>query len=537
MTSARHLSVLVTLAACSGSPARTPPQQTALGSASAQASSAALVSTAAPSAVPAPPAAPAELAMYPVANIYSLIDLWATDDGIELRVGSDPGGGMMGRFRFVPLVDGRPDFARETEMVHYANTASLIKQTTGGGFIEIAGRRPSLVLHVVSGFRSAPSDRYSQLDAHQQWGSYLGAGGADGIGIGIGIWNNDNLLEFRSPDPMQVMTELVPVLPRLRVLGKPRVEAPSLPAALEKRLTAEGYALETFRVLNSGEVVAIGRLNLAEGFGSVVWKDDLRKPTYTVVGDALDAEAELTMLGGDSLAALRLRAGDRVMKLGDAGWIEESTVAAGALPDVWFGTTMLLKLGADMFARTSASSPWQRVQRHSTDIALEESFAVTPSGVIYKTEDEQLLSSRKPSRPLLEVTEDDLVEGRKASVLRGGSDDATGEPAGGVVMQTKCSGYYVLLHRGPEDEPADEQHARIASALKGAQKELVGVKFIVSRERGLELFGALVPSYDVAGKVKARLAKVKGVDGDTICGEPPALREVKIDLGTGKIDN
>src|SRR5262245_13756444 len=105
-----------------------------------------------------PVVAPAEidpepLRLYPVVRIFSLIEVVATTEGaIELRVGNDPGGGLKGTFSYLPLVNGVPDLAQETKELGHLDTTD--------GFIELAGKRPNLLCHVVSGFRSGPDDWY-----------------------------------------------------------------------------------------------------------------------------------------------------------------------------------------------------------------------------------------------------------------------------------------------------------------------------------------------------------------------------------------
>lgn len=97
-------------------------------------------------------------------------------------------------------------------------------------------------------------------------------------------WTKDWLLEFRGPQPeLAAAASLEARLPRLRVLDGADKAAPQLPAKLEKRLKSEGFSLATFTVLKTGEVLAIGYLTSAGGFGTVaLWSDDLKQPVYFV---------------------------------------------------------------------------------------------------------------------------------------------------------------------------------------------------------------------------------------------------------------
>src|SRR5690606_2899484 len=99
-------------------------------------------------------------------------------------------GGSSGWFRFAPLIDGEPDFTRETEPLHHANTAWLPRSTTeSGNYLELYGARPALLLHEVSGFRSAASDGYLALDGYGRW-QHHATPSAFGLGIGIERWSD-----------------------------------------------------------------------------------------------------------------------------------------------------------------------------------------------------------------------------------------------------------------------------------------------------------------------------------------------------------
>lgn len=471
--------------------------------------------------VPAVPSLP----MYAVVRIYSLFEVVETGGTIEMRLGSDPGGGMSGHFRYAPIVRGLPDLEQETAGRFHADTTP--------GFIELAGRRPDLLFHEVSGFRSGQSDRYETLDAFNRWRGYAD-GSASGLGWGIFAWSKDRLLEWRGED-FYAESRQQGMLPRLRVVrGKDR-QAPELSAALAKRLTDAGFLTETVRAFPTGEVVAVGNLLRGTGIGTVVWRDKLREPAYFEYTEPFVGSADLRILGGSSLADVRLLAGDEVMRLEGAAWVRESTVTPGTPPDVWFGTPMVERTDQGWWARVEAGAPWQPLALASkADPGDERSYAVDGDGVVWGTEGDLLVSSRQPNERMNDVSEADLVKARKASILRGGSDDVTGEPPQTFGTRT-CSLHYVLLDEAPAATADTKDYPRIRAALAG-HPELAGVRFIVSHEKGQQFFGALVPTYDKASELEKLVKKgVKGSAPDVLCAEPPAVREIKIDLGTGKV--
>lgn len=479
----------------------------------------------APVDTPTPPAIVGSVVkMYPVVSIYSLIDVVPADGTVEIRLGHDPGGGMIGEYSYVPIVNGAPDLEQESETRSYVNTAS-------GGLVEIAGKRPDLVYHAVSGFRSAATDNgYLVLGPDQMWKG-LSVGPASGLGAGIYSWSKDRLLEWRRPSIHDIGETL---LPELRVLRGADTEAPTIPKATARSLVKEGFFLTTLRVLRTGEVIASGTVTDTKKIGTLLWRDDVKTPTYfvTEVDPGAEDSPGLEILGGTSLANVRLRFGDSVMKLDGNSWQVESTVAKGALPDVWFGAPLVMSNEKGVaFARVAEGSPWTPIEVVAEEVD-SQSFAVDAAGVIWKTEDQMLLSSKPRGAPLPEITEEALVERHKKSVLRGGSHDATGEAPTTFGTRT-CRMYYVLLDQSPIPASDTGDYPRIRGALKG-HTEFAKVKLIVSRERGIQLFGAQTADEDTATKLAALVSKsVKGSKATSMCAEPPVHREIKVDLTTG----
>lgn len=496
-------------------------------------------------ATPAPelPPEPPSLAMYPVGKIYSLLDVRATEGGLELRLGEDPGGGsgLQRNFRYVPLVNGVPDFAAETSEVGRASTTA--------NFDELAGKRPRLVLHSVGGFRSATTEGYQILGENNRFVA-LNIPDLPGIGEGIFPWTKDRLLEFRGPQPeLAAAASMEARLPRLRVLDGADKAAPQLPAKLEKRLKSEGFSLATFTVLKTGEVLAIGYLTSAGGFGTVLWSDDLKQPVYFVTAaEGLGQTEDLLILGGKTPAEVRLRVLRQIYRLDGASWTVESTVPPGGLPDVWFGAPLVLPNETDVaqppdgvtplcpspmfceaFARLAKGAPWLPIPIHVSQ-EMARIYPVDAEGTIWTVEDETLLASKKHDAPF-EVTEEALVTIRKQSILRGGSEDPIGGPPDHFTPKT-CRMHYVLLDKSAAAK-APSDFPKIRAALKG-HTELAGARFIVSRERDWQFFGAQIKDEALADKLASLVGK-QATGVRVLCAEPVPTRDVKIDLPTGAL--
>jgi hypothetical protein len=141
-----------------------------------------------------------------------------------------------------------------------------------------------------------------------------------------------------------------------------------------------------------------------------------------------------------------------------------------------------------------------------------------------------LLSSKKPPKEV-DITEEQLVSMRKRSVLRGGSDDVTGVPPESF-PHTTCRMHYVLLDQSPVAS-APSAFPKVQAALKG-HRELEKAKFVISREKGWQLFGALLADQAAAEKTAAMVSKkVKGSGARVLCAEPVVAKELHLDVATG----
>jgi len=487
---------------------------------------ASLAITAAPVAVAPPPeAAPSSLPMYLAADIAALFHLDVTDDGLELSVGSNGSGGTHGLYRYVPFANGVPDFGRETSEVSFMSTA--------GPGVSLVGRRPHLLMVTVAGFRSAPTGSYEDLDADNQWHSRPELAKVEGVTYGVHPWTKDRLLELLGGQYGSRTAEHKPDLPRFRVVQGDDKVAPSLPPALAKRLVSEGFDFVGNLILRTGEVLVLGTLTKGGDYGTLVWTDDVKAPEY-FVSHGLDPDETATILGGTSLTSVRLKSGDRVLRLerghDGSSWVVESTTPKGAMPDVWFGSTLVMTNDSGgSFARTAKSAPWLPIAgiKDGKPVSYVD-YVVDREGTVWGIDDDVLVSSRKIDKPV-HITAEDLVMGRKKSILRFGSRDTL--PTG--MMETlTCRSSYVLLDRSPAATAAADFPA-IRAALKG-HTELAKARFIVSRERDVQFFGAQIDDEEAASRLYSQLKKrFKGVE--LLCAEPVALRTIKIDLTSGAL--
>lgn len=325
--------------------------------------------------------------LFPIAKIESLVDVTATMGTIELRIGTNQGGGLLDHWRYVPVVAGAPDLKQATEEITFADT-------TGLGQAELFGKRPNLMLHRISGFRSGPSEMYQAL----------GRGAAvpsatSGMGNGIALWSKDRLLEVRTAWPMGNDDEEMPdsLVPSFRVVLGSDKAAPTVPAKLRRELAAKGFSLTSFAILPSGDVVVLGSTT-SDALGTLRWGGDLAKPSYfELPAKGLKAD-QIEILGGTSAADLRLRVAAKVMKLSDAepGWVEESTVPASGLPDVFFGAPLIRQGASGWFVRLEKGGPWLGFPPSIHD--GPDSSAVDAEGVLWLTEEDQLYASRAPQR-------------------------------------------------------------------------------------------------------------------------------------------
>jgi hypothetical protein len=339
-----------------------------------------------------------------VGRIHSLLDLVPTEDGIELRVGTDPGGGMLGEYSYVPLVGFAPDLERASEPVSYANTSSF-------PLVEMVGARPELVRHVISAFRSASSEHYTTLDSEGRWQTSP-LNGREDFGAGILRWSEGRLLELRLPQP-ETRYELESMAPEFRVVRGPDEPVPTIPKVLSGRLAREGFRTETFRAFESGEVIVVGLTN-APGLASLYWSKKLDAPTYSAGGVPLEPDEELRWMGGDTLATLRLITSMRVLRFERDRFVLDSTVEEGELPDLWFDRTTVVWNERGCFVRLREDGAWHVVPTHDPDASLTSCFT-DREGTVWVSEGDAIYASKRPPSSFA-ITEAELTRRRERAL-------------------------------------------------------------------------------------------------------------------------
>jgi hypothetical protein len=452
--------------------------------------------------------------MHFVGSVYSLIDLERVGDQLEMRLGIEVGGGARSEYRYLPFVNGAPDFERETAPVYFADT-------TMHGSVQVAGRRPKLLRHVVSGFRSSAGEYYEELTDAGLWIS-AGLPAAKGLGAGIAPWSKDRLLELRLPAPEE-RGELGLMLPSFRVVRGTDRSVPTMSRAMTARLTADGFKVASFIGFESGEVAVAGRLKEG-GIAVLTWSERLDQPSYAVDATPLADDAELRFLGGRSLTELRLAAGSRVLRLEGKTLALDSTTLDGAFPDVWFGEALVMKREGRCHARVEPRGAWLPLPVHDTDTDVR-SCIVGPDGTIWMTEKDSLYASRATPE-VFRVTEEQIVERRKKSVLLGGSDDATGAPVWAYPTRT-CRKYFIAFDV-VTSATAPSDYAALRAALRG-RPELSRPELIVLEEQGFRIAGVATPDWEQSASLRDHVKKVaKPNSDDIVCAEPVALRTLPI---------
>jgi hypothetical protein len=515
----------LSLAACSASPpAAIGPAASAKPEPTAPLAPAA---TAKPAPAPPEDAVP-EIPMYPVAEIRSLCSVIEHDGTIELLLCdqlAEPTSGLISKRRYIPILGGLPALDQETAEI------SFWSATVYGG-LDLWGKRPSLMLHTVSGLQDQLTERYQALDEGGVWQTVSLS--APGRGLLIAPWSRDRWLELRLPLP----NGKGPKPFALRVLQGEDKQAPSLPAPLAARLEKDGFRLETERVSRAGMVMVLGKLSGGKKLGTLLWTDKLDEPAYFEVDlPKSDEPPDVDVLGGDTPETVRLSLGQgtdarQVWKLEKGTWVVESTYDFDKQPDVWFGAPILRSGFGGALVRSEAGGPWRLVGFGNPN-AGSHTWAIDAQGVVWKTEDEVLFSSKKPAGDKIVIDEKALVAARKASILRGGFGD-TIEPPSDPSAEPPCSTPYVLLDDFKGDDGGGD-YPKIRKALKG-HAELSKARFLVTKEKGHVFFGAKVAS---GAEQRAVLHAVsRAVDKKQVrllCADPPVAREIKIDLTTGDV--
>jgi hypothetical protein len=462
-----------------------------------------------PSQVAAGPTLP----MHRVGTVYSLIGFELTDDGIELKLGLDQGGGAPGRYRYLPLVGMQPDLERETAELFFADTTMY-------GLVELVGKRPHLLRHVISGFRSAPAEGYVELDVDGTWRD-AGLPPAGGMGAGIERWSKDRHLELRLVPPYE-RVDAKHALPSFRVVRGSDPRVPVVPRAFVSKLTQDGFRTTSFLALEGGPVVVVGRRDT--GFGALVWRDRLDLPEYLVEDAPFGEEEDLYLLGGRTLGEVRFLAGTRVMRIDGPRLVEASRVEDRTPPDVWLGEPSVVWEGDECYARLRADEPWHRLPRHA-ESPMVRSCVVTRDGVVWMHEDDELYASEKPGSTFV-IDEATLDAHRKKSFLRGGSEGVRGGPMW-ERPTPDCASYVLALDVEPVTSQPSE-YTTLRAALVG-QAGLAKPELVIFEEHGRRFAAVTLKEYHLGDEVIAAARKaVKKPDGRIVCAEPKILRRLPI---------
>jgi hypothetical protein len=99
----------------------------------------------------------------------------------------------------------------------------------------------------------------------------------------------------------------------------------------------------------------------------------------------------------------------------------------------------------------------------------------------------------------------------------------------------RCAANLVVLYGFTKVTPDDYDFPMTRKAVAG-HWELKGTRFFVTKDLGTKFFVAKPPSYDVAVKLQALVAKkVKGAKPQVVCADPEIVRELKVNLATGAV--
>lgn len=370
-------------------------------------------------------------------------------------------------------------------------------------------------------------DQYDILQDDNTWTKFNEpTAQTPGVGQGVSEWSEGRLLEVR----MEMRVE-GPIIeqnsPGFRVLRGKNTAVPSMPKALTKRLMDEGFALASYHVLPSGEVVMVGRLP-AGGTGTLLWRTDLKNPDYFVASDITVGKEEkdtLSVLGGNNLADVRLQANRKILKLEGSKWVVAQELAEGAIPDIWFGKPRFYYDDMDVYVRIAPDQPFKLLHKYKEGQESWPSFAIDKSGTIWKAEDGLLSSSSPPSKRYPDVTDEALVAARQKSITRGGANDA---PTDLVSGSQKCSKHYLVLHKAKADKVESSNYPEFRKALDGNPK-LKSTELLVTKEKGYQYLGVKAADWETLNEVQTYLQKkkLKGMlSGLVLCADPPVARKL-----------
>jgi hypothetical protein len=536
------LAVLAPLA-CGAPPKPVGPTTAASSGAPSTSTSASSVASAAPSASTSASSSTSAtapvLTMDPIAEVPELIDVIALDGGLAIRTGLECGGGGMtgGGYRYAPIVAGLPDFAEETDE-HWDPPI-----TSTGAALSTRGAWPDLETHQAGAFRAGPGDLYETLGRDLRWTSTPRPTLA-GWAVGAFRWSSARVLEVRVHDvtarKKDGSIDVREEIPTFRVISGAPAKAPSVPPAIAAQLRTADFHVDTFTALPSGEVIVAGR-TAGGGIGTLLWTASPDAPSFFTTASAKSGETYPEIVGGDTLASVRLLLGDAVLRLEGQAWVAESKLDADGFPDVWFGKPLLrvseLKSNAEQRARVEAHGPWLKLRARVGGAARGD--AIDAAGRIWGVCGDWLCASRKvdaPASPTAPVVFDaaQLQARRQASVAHGGALDARAQ-APSCIEQRTCSAHYVLLDEAPASAADPGDYPAIRAKLKG-RPELAKATLVLSVERGKRYLGARVASEaDAETLAKAADQLLGKRPGRAMCAAPIAVRSFAVDPKTGGV--
>jgi hypothetical protein len=250
------------------------------------------------------------------------------------------------------------------------------------------------------------------------------------------------------------------------------------------------------------------------------WKPEGGEPTLSPIsGPAPGDSGELARFFHGPAGETYLLAG-KVTQFTEAGWKDIPGPTAGPLEHATVASDGALWVGDDHHVWRRNGEQWEEMQL-PPDLTRVESLA-TFDGQIWVATLGTLLRQRRPGEtgPGAPIKAQEARPAGRKKFVRPGS--------------ARCAQNLVLLYAFTRVTPDDYDFPLTRKALKG-HTEYKDARFVVTRDGGKKFFSAQVASFEQGKRlVKLIENEVSGSKPQLICAEPEILREVKIDLRTGK---